>query len=196
MAVRESMLRVADKVVVRERRDDLSLLHAVAHQRDASAFNELCERYQKRALSLSFCILRNAALAEEAVQEALLSIWLSARIAQIENAESWILGIVANKSINARLSQIRRTKREERMAMERNEGASTGSDAVEYHDLVVALRSEIHKLPELECTLLASCFGANMPQRDVAKLVGLSQRTISNKLQKTLEELRANCLFP
>ncbi len=49
-------------------RDDVSLLNAIARDRDEAAFAELCERYQKRAFCSSFRILCNAALTEEAVQ--------------------------------------------------------------------------------------------------------------------------------
>ena len=56
-------------------RDDL--LTAIAQRRDRVAFTQLCERYRNHVYSHAFRILRNTALAEDAVQEAMLSIWLA-----------------------------------------------------------------------------------------------------------------------
>ncbi|MCM6778969.1 SigB/SigF/SigG family RNA polymerase sigma factor [Nocardia sp. CDC159] len=46
-------------------------------------------------------------------------------------------------------------------------------------------------LPERERTILILCFGRNLPQAQIARLVGLSQMHVSRILSKTLRQLRA-----
>jgi len=58
--------------------DDGALLLAVARQRDRGAHNTLFERYSVEAYNWALRFTRNAPLAEEAVQEAMLFIWLHA----------------------------------------------------------------------------------------------------------------------
>jgi transposase len=106
---------------VMEARDDISLLMAIAQQRDRAAFAELHERYQKRTFNQAFRILRDRTLAEDAVQESMLSVWHSAKTVQSDwNAEDWILRIVTNKSLQIERGRGRRAKREESIATERS----------------------------------------------------------------------------
>jgi RNA polymerase sigma-70 factor (ECF subfamily) len=176
-----------------EVRDDNSLLKAIVHQRDREAFTELHERHQKRAYNQAIRILRNRTLAEDAVQETMLSIWNAAEtVLPTGNAVDWILRIVTNKSINIGVNQRQRAKREERIAMEQNKSQSAVVAGAEDNELIAVLRSHIDQLPVLESTLLACSYGASMSHREIAKLVGLSHPTVSNKIQLALERLRAN----
>src|SRR5690349_12732460 len=74
-----------------EARSDTSLFHAVAQKRDDDAFSELFERYRTRAFNLALRILREPALAQDAVQEAMLAVWRSAQSIQPENVENWVM---------------------------------------------------------------------------------------------------------
>ena len=174
-----------------EARDDISLLRAIAQQRDREAFAELHERYQKRAYNQAFRILHNRTMAEDAVQESMVLIWIAAKaVLPTGDAENWILRIVTNKSIDIGLSQRQRAKREERMAMEKSRLESAVAEVIEGHELIGVLRSQIDQLPELERTLLACSYGAKMSQQDIAKLLMVSQKTVSNKIQDALDRLR------
>jgi predicted XRE-type DNA-binding protein len=65
------------------------------------------------------------------------------------------------------------------------------ADVVANEELIATLRSQIDALPEFESQLLACCYGANMSHHEIAKSVGVSQPTVSNKIQQALERLRA-----
>src|SRR2546421_652916 len=121
MSVREPVAQILSYAAVMEERDDHSLLQSIAARRDEAAFSELCARFGKRELTTAFRILQDAALAEDAVQEAMLSIWQRSATAVQPTGESadWILRIVTNKSLHVRRSQKNSSKREERMTRER-----------------------------------------------------------------------------
>jgi RNA polymerase sigma-70 factor, ECF subfamily len=81
-------------------RDDSALLSAIAGNRDHAAFEELCARHSRRAYNIALHFLGNAALADDAVQEALLAVWLSAGSYSAGHPEAWIMSIVVKKSLH------------------------------------------------------------------------------------------------
>src|SRR5262245_41902431 len=83
-----------------EARSDAHLLDATARNRDREAFTELFERYRVRLFGMAICVLRERSLAEDAVQEAMLAIWLSpAQTLPQGETQNWIFRILINKSI-------------------------------------------------------------------------------------------------
>jgi RNA polymerase sigma-70 factor (ECF subfamily) len=177
---------------------DANLMQAIATQRDRNAFSQLCERVRHRAYTCAYRILRNSALAEDAVQEAMLSIWLAKSAQPTGSVEHWIMSIVVHKSIDLRRSHRQSAMREERVAMERRgsgrmsrEQAVAGEE-IEREELVSALRKHIDQLPELESQLLTCCYGANMPHQKIAELFDMSRSHVTEKIQQALARLKSN----
>jgi RNA polymerase sigma-70 factor (ECF subfamily) len=178
---------------VMEARDDIALLGAIAQQRDHAAFTELYERYQKRVFNLTLRILHNRILAEDAMQEAMLSIWHSAKSFQPnEDAANWILRIVANKSIDLKRSKERSAKREGVVAMEPRNQETTVSLQVEKEELMATLRSHLDRLPKLESELLACCYGARMSHQEIADKFDISRTRVTRKIQDALDRLQGS----
>src|SRR5947209_16468907 len=72
-------------------------------QGDGRAFRTLAQRHAGRALSLARRMLRNEALAEEIVQDALLRVWTHAPRWRPEAAfRTWLYRVVVNLCLNAR----------------------------------------------------------------------------------------------
>ena len=71
---------------VMEEHDDISLLKAISQRRDSEAFTQLCKRHRGRAFNTAFRILRDQALAEDAVQDAMLSIWRLSKPSHLKDA--------------------------------------------------------------------------------------------------------------
>jgi len=109
-----------------EARDDCALLRAIAGSRDHDAYTELYKRYETRAFNLAIRVLHNSALAQEAVQDAMLSIWRTTESSLPSgSAKDWIMRIVMNKSINVASSHRQLRKREERVVKEQSRPATT-----------------------------------------------------------------------
>src|SRR5207247_7300809 len=90
---------------------DEALVEAVARS-DEDALGELYDRFGRVAYGLAFRILQDAALAEDAVQEAFLQIWRSAGAYRPERAKAstWLLTFVHRRSVDlVRREQTRRT---------------------------------------------------------------------------------------
>src|SRR5262245_48401759 len=88
--------------------DDGALLDAVGRRRDRNAFELLFARCHGAAYGLALDITNNPTLAEEAVQEAMLRVWLTASSFRGESSvKAWIMRIVAGKA----LEQLKRGRR-------------------------------------------------------------------------------------
>jgi RNA polymerase sigma-70 factor (ECF subfamily) len=173
--------------------DDVTLLNAIAKQRDRDALNQLYQRYEKRAFNLALHILGTSALADDAVQEAMLSIWLSPKqdLPQ-DRVSEWILGVVAGKSLNLKRGQRRHNKRAEHVAMESESPPINIDEKVENTELISQLRNHLKQLPELDSQLLACSYGAGMSHRKIAEVFNMSRTRVTERIQEALSRLRGN----
>src|SRR5260370_34510843 len=75
---------------------------ALAARSDEVAFAELYDRYGRVAYGLALRVLRDEALAEDAVQEAFLAIWRGASrfIPERGKASTWILTLVHRRAVD------------------------------------------------------------------------------------------------
>src|SRR5712691_7824077 len=75
---------------------------ALAARSDEVAFAELYDRYGRAAYGLALRVLRDEALAEDAVQEAFLAIWRGASRFMPERgtASTWILTLVHRRAVD------------------------------------------------------------------------------------------------
>lgn len=172
-------------------RDDTILLEAIAAHRDREAFEELCRRHSRRAYNVAFHFLKNAALAEDAVQEAMLAVWLSANSYRDKGqAEAWLMSIVVKKSLHLARTRKHSARNEKREAMSQGSQAEDASTRLENAEMTATLKLELANLPESDSRLLACCYGAGMTHRKIAEELGLSQSTVTEKIQQALARLR------
>lgn len=173
-------------------RTDAELLSAVAAERCRASFTEVVMRYERPAYNIALNITRSAALAEEAAQEAMLRVWLSAQRFDPEgSARGWILGIVARealKKVRDRRKDAEKVKRAAHL-----EAATLRRDepVAEQKELLATLQKGLEELPELNRQLVALYYGAGMSQAQVGQSVDLSQRMVGYKLEETLKLLRS-----
>jgi len=78
---------------------DEELLIAVGNRQDTAAFNELFHRYAKRLFALGIKLTRNETLADDLVQESLLTLWKKAPLYDLDrgNAQGWIFTLARNR---------------------------------------------------------------------------------------------------
>src|SRR5258705_13422198 len=75
-------------------------LVALAARSEHSALSELYDRYGRPAYGLALRVLRDEALAEDAVQEAFLALWRTAArfVPEKGKASTWILTLVHRRA--------------------------------------------------------------------------------------------------
>lgn len=171
--------------------DDV-LIRRVADARDQSAFAELYRRHENAAYSLAVYLTRDAARAEEALQDAMLAVWSDANRYQPGNPRGWLLSIVAQKSIRLRQRQARRE-----VAMDmatQSESTATRDESLEglaHLEVLDSLRALLDKLPERERQIVGLYYAGGLSQDQIAETLHMPQRTVSNRLREILDGLRA-----
>lgn len=177
--------------------DDASLLQRIARAKDSAAFEAFYARYGTLAYNLARYLTGDSALAEDAVQEAMTSVWRSAGTYDArasENARSWTLRIVANAC--GRLKRQRTRKRESSMVPSELRAATNSArspeQAAEREELLAALRASYARLAEDDRHLVALYYGAGLTCDQIAADGAIPARTVAYRIQKAIEHLRAN----
>src|SRR6185437_333270 len=105
-------------------------LVALAARSEQSALAELYDRYGRPAYGLAVRVLRDDALAEDAVQDAFLALWRTASrfVPERGKASTWILTLVHRRAVDlVRREELRRTDQIDEVH-EPTAGASSGAD--------------------------------------------------------------------
>jgi RNA polymerase sigma-70 factor (ECF subfamily) len=171
-------------------RSDAELLAAIAQQ-DREAFAELYDRHSQAAFSLSLNLTHNRALAEDSLQDAMLTVWKDAAQCRAENVRGWILQIIANKSLrNGRV--LRSGKQREKRVGELRPVNTVFDGAPENSELFAALQGKLGTLPSLDRQLIAMHFGAGMTQYEISSALSIPRTTIASRIEKVLGLLRGS----
>lgn len=175
--------------------DDFKLWKAIVQRRDREAFVALYHRHEQAAYNLAFHITRNREEAEEAVQEAMVRVWKSAHSFRAEGSvRSWLLRIVARESLRRINRELEQRKDEAAMARQETIGFSEAAPevAAERQEMLALLQKQVDALPSIERQLLALHFGGGLSQEEIGAALSQSQQSVSMRIKKALERLRAN----
>lgn len=168
---------------------DVELMAGVA-QGDAEAFGQLYDRFAPKAYGLALRVLRDRELAEDAVQEAFLSVWRSApRFDRRRGpARAWVLMLVHRRAVDL----VQRTQRQRDHA--NDEGAdATAPSAAEAAELNLerhAVQTALEALPAKQRTALALAYYAGYTQQEIASCVNVPIGTIKSQTFDGLRRLQ------
>jgi RNA polymerase sigma-70 factor (ECF subfamily) len=179
-----------------KRADDEQLL-AMAGDGDQDAFEALYDRYEKRAFSLAYRIVGTRSLAEEATQEAFISIWKNA--ARYDEARGsaggWALGIVRNRAID-----LLRKKAGNAPDLDHDDDATLENrEAVELTDQA-AIRSETRRevktglaeLPDKQSRVIELAYFGGFSQSEISEMLDEPLGTIKGRMRLGLERLKGS----
>ena len=167
-------------------------LVALVARSDDSALAELYDRYGGVAYGLARRILRDPALAEDAVQETFLAVWRSAAsfIPERAKASTWILTILHRRAIDVVRHEERR-RVEQLAATAEPEPAGDVTDDVAWLRLQGArVREALRKLPDTQREALELAYYAGFTQSELAERLGEPLGTIKSRMFNGLARLR------
>ncbi len=170
-------------------RSDEQLLEALGRG-DHDALGELYDRFGRLAYGLAYRVLRDQALAEDAVQEAFLAVWRSADAYKRERAKpsTWILTVVHRRAVDL-------VRREQRRRGEPIEAAPEAtSDSVD-EDVSVrhrraAVQQALRELPEDQRQALELAYYGGLTQSQLAARLGVPLGTVKSRMFAGLGRLR------
>jgi RNA polymerase sigma-70 factor (ECF subfamily) len=177
------------------RRRDLAHLSdealvALVSRSDESALAELYDRIGGTAYGLAYRVLRDEALAEDAVQEAFMGLWRSAGsfIPERAKASTWILTLVHRRAVDVvRREQRRRTESLE----EAPEPAGASAEEAAWLRLDrERVQTALKQLPDQQREAIELAYYGGYSQSELAERLGQPLGTIKSRMFSGLSRLR------
>lgn len=165
-----------------------------ARDGDVPAYEELVERYREVAFRTAYLVVRNAADAEDAAQDAFVKAYYALDRFRRDSAfRPWILRIVANEARNRRRSARRREALALRLAEGRAEGdaaASPEAAALATEEKEALLRA-MERLREADRMVIAYRYLLDLSEAEMAEALGVRPGTVKSRLARAMGRLRA-----
>lgn len=158
-----------------------------------NAFEALCDRYCARAYRVARSICHDQGDAQDAVQEALLSLWKgrAAYEPQRGTVAAWLLTAVRYRAIDvARRERNRAGRRagEHLLPLRPTRGAV--ADRVANHDEANRLRAPLNQLPEAQHEVITLALYGGLTHTEIATALGLPAETVRDRIRLGLHKLR------
>ena len=185
--------RVSNLGMARSIRDDDDLLVACA-EGDEQALGSLYDRFGKVAYGLALRVLRDAALAEDAVQEAFLAVWRDAARFDCARgkASTWILTIVHRRAVDIVRSQASFNALSDQVESAGPPAVVTGSadDDVALREARGELQAALATLSRAEREVLGLAYWCGLTQSEIATMLRTPSGTVKSRTFSALARLR------
>ena len=165
-------------------------LVALVARSDESALAELYDRVGGTAYGLAYRVLRDEALAEDAVPEAFLGLWRGAGsfIPERAKASTWILTLVHRRAVDL-------VRREQRRRAEPIEGApepavGSAEEAAWLRLDRERVQSALAQLPDQQREAIELAYYGGYTQSELAERLGQPLGTIKSRMFSGLTRLR------
>jgi RNA polymerase sigma factor (sigma-70 family) len=174
-------------------RDDDELLAACA-EGDEQALSSLYDRFGKIAYALALRVLRDAALAEDAVQEAFLAVWRQAAAFDRSRgtASTWILTLVHRRAVDLVRSQVRFNGFPDQLEVMAPQHALAESidDDVVLRETRGEVQAALATLSRAEREVLGLAYWCGLTQSEIAAVLDIPCGTVKSRTFSALARLR------
>jgi RNA polymerase sigma factor (sigma-70 family) len=167
-------------------------LLALAAREDEGALAALYDRYGRAAYGLALRIVRDPALAEDAVQEAFLTVWRTAASFRSDRAKpsTWILTLVHRRAVDV----VRREERRRAAPLETGEeleahGLATDEE-IELTGRRRLVQEALRQLPDDQREALELAYYGGLTQSELAERLSVPLGTIKSRMFTGLRRLR------
>src|SRR5829696_2860414 len=165
-------------------------LVALVARSDEAALAELYDRHGRVAYGLALRVVRDPALAQDAVQDAFLAVWRSAGryLPERAKATTWILTLVHRRSVDL----VRREDRRRGDELDEKLPAETdGPDEAAWLGLRRdRVREALRKLPDPQREALELAYFGGFTQSELSERLGEPLGTIKSRMFNGLARLR------
>src|SRR5436309_11590728 len=162
---------------------------ALVARSDEQALAELYRRFGRLAYGLAFRILRDDALAQDAVQEAFLGVWRAADrfVAERAKPSTWLLTLVHRRAVDL----VRREERRRAEPLPDTEpGGAEIADEAELAAQRQTIRDALRRLPPEQREAIELAYYGGYTQSELAERLGQPLGTIKSRMFTGLARLR------
>ena len=171
---------------------DEALIERLAATADEAALSDLYDRYQAMMYGLAMRITGDAALAQDAVQEAFVGVWRNAGrySAGRASVRTWIMSITHHRAIDV----VRRRKPTTTLP-----DTETADEALRAPDVwpevsrgidAAAVRVAIDGLPEIQRQAIELAYFEGLTQVEIAERTGAPLGTVKSRVRLGLQTMR------
>ncbi|MCU0496378.1 MAG: sigma-70 family RNA polymerase sigma factor [Anaerolineae bacterium] len=164
---------------------DIELLRRI-EQQDQQALAQLYDRYAKPVYSLTYRVLQNTVLAEEATQDTFLKVWRQAARWDARKGEflSWLLTV-------ARYTAIDRLRHERKQWIAHGElhDEQIAEDELPFRDGQL-LRELMRRLPPEQAECIEMAFFEGFTHSQLAQQLNLPLGTVKARIRMGLQKLK------
>lgn len=166
---------------------------ASAQGGDARAFEALYDRHGGAAYSLAYRIVGTRAAAEDATQDAFLSIWRSQRhyLPDRGSVRNWILRIVRNRTIDSlRRNVVHDKRRASGEGIEETEASPDRTDAEALRRAEAqTIQAALARLPEQQMRVIELAYFGGYTHTEIAEMLETPLGTVKGRMRLGLEKL-------
>ncbi|HEY3543093.1 MAG TPA: sigma-70 family RNA polymerase sigma factor [Gaiellaceae bacterium] len=166
-------------------------LVALAARSEQSALAELYDRYGRPAYGLALRVLRDDALAEDAVQDAFMTLWRTASrfVPEKGKASTWILTLVHRRAVDVVRREQRR--RVDSLDVVPEPAGARGADEEAWLRLQrERVQAALKQLPDQQREALELAYYGGFTQTELAERLGQPVGTIKSRMFNGLARLR------
>ena len=169
---------------------DEALLALISTPDGDLALAELYDRYGKIAYGLAYRVLRDSALAEDAVQEAFITVWRTAGtyISERGKPRTWLLTLVHRRAVDL----VRREQRRRVPAAAADEpvpATPAAEDEATLRDRRRAVQAALTQLPADQREALELAYYGGLTQTELAQQLGVPLGTVKSRMFAGLRRL-------
>lgn len=182
-------LKKVSRKVTRKTDEWTTCLIAVRDVQDQAAFVRLFNHFAPRVKGYLIKSGGTPALAEEATQEAMATVWRKAHLfdATKASASTWIFTIARNKQIDS----IRKQRRPEPEDIEWNISPEVEAlEALEIAEEERGVRKAVAELPKAQRALIEKAYFGDKSHSEIAKETGIPLGTIKSRIRLGLNRIR------
>jgi len=167
-------------------------LLALAAREDEDALAQLYDRYGRVAYGLALRIVRDQALAEDAVQEAFLTVWRTAGSFRSDRAKpsTWILTLVHRRAVDVVRREERRRAAPLEGTEEPDERSLAAHEEIELSDRRRLVQEALRQLPDEQREALELAYYGGLTQSELAERLSVPLGTIKSRMFTGLRRLR------
>jgi RNA polymerase sigma factor (sigma-70 family) len=165
-------------------------LVALLARGDEGALGELYDRFGAVAYGLALRIVRDASLAEDAVQDAFLTVWRTASqfVAERAKARTWILTLVHRRAVD--LVRREQTRRAEPLKEHPEAGERTTHDEAWLRLERQRVQDALKRLPDQQREAIELAYYGGFTQSELADRLGEPLGTVKSRMFAGLNRLR------
>lgn len=158
---------------------------------DAQAIEEVFTGRYEELVARARAVLRSEADAEDAVQDAMLSVLTGPSVmTSVERIGAWIVTVVYRRSVDIIRRDSRRRDREESSGLEEISSGPDPSETMEGEVFASAVAREIDALPEEQRSVFVQNALDGMTFRQMSEMSGIPMGTLMARKKKAVDRIR------